>query len=128
MNEDLSQFEWDEVSVWDDIEDEPPPEYEASFKDFGSCCSCGSTSHAANFLLLEHEAPVPGSGWGCAICKLPANGAIAVLCDTCLKQVNPVLTHVIFGYPADKKRVSYDSVSNTCFKHTMELHEPDEFL
>jgi hypothetical protein len=101
---------------------------EASLDDFGSCCSCGRTPEKGNLAILEHESPVPGFGWGCATCNLPPNGALAVLCDTCLKKINPFLTHVVYGYIRDKKRVPYDTVSSTCFKHTMELHERDEFL
>ncbi len=58
-------------------EDEPP--------DLGPCCACGKSGpDVRNIMMLHVRAPVPGTGWGCFACKLPLNGAVAVLCDICL--------------------------------------------
>lgn len=35
-------------------------------------------------MMLDRLAPIPGTGWGCVVCNLPLNGAIAMLCDKCV--------------------------------------------
>lgn len=52
---------------------------------FGPCRTCQKTP-ATMLLLLAKEAPIPGTGWGCLDCDLPANGALAAVCDDCINQ------------------------------------------
>jgi hypothetical protein len=97
--------------------DELPPE------DYGPCCACLKQKPTTrNLLMLPHRASVPGTGWGCIVCNLPPDGAVAIVCDDCL-QSQRELQNVIFGYPMEKQRVGYEAVSHTKFKHTQELHE-----
>jgi len=64
---------------------------------FGTCCACGEkTGDVWNFIALPVRAPEPGTGWGCMICKLPMNGALAVVCDKCLAE-NKEIKWVIKG-------------------------------
>jgi hypothetical protein len=100
--------------------DELPPE------DYGPCCACLKQKPTTrNLLMLPHRASVPGAGWGCIVCNLPPDGAVAIVCDDCL-QAGSDLQNVIFGYPMEKQRVGYEAVSHTKFKHTQELHEREE--
>jgi hypothetical protein len=51
------------------------------------CCSCLRIRPGVrNFIMLTQRGPVPGVGWGCIPCGLPSAGAMAVLCDGCLKR------------------------------------------
>lgn len=57
--------------------------------DLGPCCACGRIGHSPvrNILLLDVQGLEPGRGWGCSVCNLPADGAIAIVCDDCRDQV-----------------------------------------
>jgi hypothetical protein len=91
----------------------------------GPCCNCGTTVGVTNIMMLDLRAPTPGKGWGCAVCNLPADGAVAVLCDACLEQ--PLKT-VCDGYPKEGKRVPVDTLSDEPFAHDMEKHREDDGL
>lgn len=52
----------------------------------GTCCICGGSSKVRNVIMLEKLCPMPGRGWGCLVCCLPSNGAIAVVCNPCIEQ------------------------------------------
>lgn len=88
--------------------------------DLGRCCHCGTVDHVVNILCLHVKAPVPGSGWGCAVCGVPSNGAVAVLCNSCTLQNNPPL-FACFGSPTDGERVSVRELS-TPFVHDLSFH------
>lgn len=47
------------------------------------CCACGRTRTCRNIICTEFCAPEPGTGWGCVVCHLPQDGAVAVVCDDC---------------------------------------------
>lgn len=54
--------------------------------DLGSCCICGVVgATVVNVLTLPQKAPLPGRGWGCVVCMLPSDGAVAVICTPCLE-------------------------------------------
>lgn len=89
--------------------------------DFGSCCACGKTETVRNLVSLPYLAPVPGTGWGCVICNLPADGAIAVLCDECVEK-SPEIIEVCYGYVAEKKRFSVKAISERPFGHDLQKH------
>jgi hypothetical protein len=58
---------------------------EEQVPDLGPCCGCEVTTlGACNIVMLDKKAPVAGAGWGCLVCELPHDGAVAVLCDACL--------------------------------------------
>lgn len=52
--------------------------------DLGPCCCCGAIGPVRTIISLDRKAPVPGTGWGCVVCGLPPDGALAVLCDACV--------------------------------------------
>ncbi len=76
---------------------------------FGPCCACGSTIQVRNVLMLRHKAPIPGTGWGCVRCLLPNDGAIAVVCDSCLEGKKP-LRETCLGFPAKKERIPIEKL------------------
>jgi hypothetical protein len=54
---------------------------------WGSCCSCGEEKASVrNVIMLRKRSPIEGRGWGCLVCKVPSNGAVAVVCDRCLRK------------------------------------------
>lgn len=95
-------------------------------EDYGPCCACGRTGRTVrNFLMLPKKAPIPGNGWGCLVCGLPPDGALAVVCDRCLRQ-NASIKFVVKGYVSDKQRVSVDTLPDELFEHHMELHSNEQ--
>jgi len=68
---------------------------------------------------------VPGSGWGCVVCGLPADGAIAVLCDGCLDHTPRFAVH---GYADGGGRILIDELREA-FDHDLSRHaELEELL
>jgi hypothetical protein len=94
--------------------------------DLGKCCNCSKDEDVRNILMLDLRAPIAGMGWGCFQCGLPLDGAVAVLCDDCMKQLDggyPLF--VCAGYPKENERVSIQSLSSEKFSHDMSKH-PEE--
>ena len=84
--------------------------------DFGACCACGSTDNVRNVMMLDQRGPVAGKGWGCIVCGLPSDGAIAVLCDACIEAgASPRM--VVVGYAADGRRMPIAELDATPFTH-----------
>ena len=55
-------------------------------------------------LMLPLKAMVEGHGWGCLVCGLASDGAVAVLCDACM-QADRQPTFACCGYPGTEGRV-----------------------
>lgn len=95
----------------------------------GNCCMCADDHPARNILMLDRRALVSGRGWGCVVCGLAPDGAVAVLCDACLHafQEKPdLLTMACFGYPAGGLRVPIADLPPGDFKHDDAKHRTDE--
>lgn len=86
----------------------------------GNCCACGREDGVRNIHMLPRLAPIPGRGWGCVVCGLPLDGAIAVVCDPCHEERRPLL-FACFGYPAANDRVPIEDLAGK-HEHRMELH------
>jgi hypothetical protein len=101
------------------------PEAEMSEqRELGPCHCCGQTGPLVrNFMLRDFEAPVPGTGWGCAICDLPSNGAISVLCDACSRPpvCNPIAC--FNGPPRNAERVAVVPMARVPFGHDQMMHD-----
>lgn len=82
--------------------------------DLGPCCNCGTRRGVVNIMMLDRRAPVAGCGWGCVVCGLPSDGAVAVLCDDCVDQE---VRFVCEGYPSSGKRVPFNNLSPDKFAH-----------
>lgn len=89
--------------------------------DLGLCCSCRGVENVRNIIMLHQLAPIAGTGWGCFECDLPANGAIAVICDSCL-EANKEIVDVCLGNSASRNRVSLKSLSAKTFDHDYFKH------
>lgn len=91
--------------------------------DFGPCCNCGVEGRQVrNVIFLPYESPSPGMGWGCFVCNLPPNGAIAVMCDGCLDAEAPIL-YACLGRPAEGKgRVPLSEIEHAPFEHELTPH------
>lgn len=90
----------------------------------GPCCSCERAEGVTNILMLRQRAPVPGTGWACLQCGLPADGAYAVLCDECMAKLQDGagLKMAVSGYPAAGERVAIASLSPEPFDHDLSRH------
>ncbi|MBG1268269.1 hypothetical protein [Nostoc sp. WHI] len=109
--------------VWADDGDDP--DYEEESLDLGTCCGCGCTGETVqNLVMLQKKAPVPGTGWGCVVCGVPSDGAVAVVCNDCLArlEIQPdVIKEVVYGYATEKKRYSLAALTEF-FDHKDILH------
>lgn len=99
--------------------------------DLGPCCICEQTGpDVRNMITLNRYAPVPGTGWGCVVCGLFPNGAIAVVCDACIRahaaaspDGEPLeVKYVCYGYPAHGERMLISHLSSERFEHDLALH------
>ena len=90
---------------------------------FGGCCACGKKKDdVRNVICLPKKAPVAGAGWGCVVCGLEADGAIAMVCDDCLENQVKV-RWAVAGYADGGGRVEVGKLKGT-FEHNMFFHEP----
>lgn len=98
--------------------------YEDTEENLGSCCECRKTENVRNIWLTDKKAPISGKGWGCLTCGLPADGAVAVLCDEChiklsALKINPKF--VCRGYAGENERIICAELTED-FNHNFE-HE-----
>src|SRR6476659_4409564 len=88
--------------------------------DLGPCCGCERTDGVKNVVMLHQRGVMPGRGWGCFVCGLPADGAVAVLCDACLGRAPKFACR---GYPAEDGRVPVSDLPPGDFDHDARFHE-----
>jgi hypothetical protein len=93
----------------------------------GPCCVCGRSKNVRTIVHLPFKSPIPGRGWGCVLCDLPPDGAVAVVCDRCCKTfiAEVSLNDACKGYPASDGRVPYSSLSGH-HAHNMTKHNESE--
>jgi hypothetical protein len=99
----------------------PPPD--AATIDLGQCCACRGTENVRNIVCLPVRSLTPSYGWGCVVCGLPSDGAVAVVCDACLESGAPILD-VCFGYPKENVRTARTSLTEP-FDHDPAAHEDE---
>lgn len=90
----------------------------------GACCNCETLEGVRNIGCVNKKAPVPGKGWGCIVCDLPADGATVVLCDACAKSLRASKADPRFacrGYPASDGRVPFSELTGE-HKHDLSKH------
>jgi hypothetical protein len=66
--------------------------------------------------------------WGCFSCRLPNDGALAVLCDACLerwKDDESILKTACRGYPATDGRIAIAELPPGDFRHNDAAHAAD---
>lgn len=94
----------------------------------GRCCICETTEGVRNLIMLNRKCPIPGHGWGCVVCNLPPDGAMAVLCDTCLdiyEKDESALKFACKGYPAKDGRVPISELQGN-HEHDHSKHRRDD--
>jgi hypothetical protein len=80
----------------------------------GTCCTCESGIGVTTIVMLPLRGPVPGRGWGCAVCNMPPDGAVAVLCEACVPAYSRDRASLRFacrGYPRTGGRVPIGELS-----------------
>ncbi len=96
----------------------------------GACCICELENESVrNILMLDKKAVVAGHGWGCFVCSLASDGAVAVVCDDCFDKMNSGEVGLKFasrGYPSIDGRVPIEELTDD-FGHDMSKH-PSETL
>lgn len=98
--------------------EEAPPDDDSS--SVGPCCACGGTLGVRTVVMLNKKAPVAGTGWGCFVCDLSSDGAVAVLCETCFEaELEPIEACV--GYPSAGKRIGIGELTGE-HKHDAAKH------
>lgn len=75
--------------------------------DLGPCCVCrkggAEDVRVTNIMLLRMKGRESGKGWGCVVCGLSCDGAVAVLCDSCAGAgIEP--REVCVGHPHEGRR------------------------
>ena len=99
------------------MSDEPKIEY-------GLCCNC-YVNRATGVCFINRRSPTPGKGWGCYVCKLPPDGAMAVLCDECaegLAKREGEPRYICTGDPAEPDRTPFFDLSPEPFEHDLSMH------
>ena len=97
----------------------------------GTCCACRQeVTWLRTIILLGFRAPTREGerrigGWGCAVCSLPAEGAVAFVCDPCVDAGREILDYVA-GDPRDGRRGPVSELTEP-FAHDMTLHPAHEF-
>ena len=92
--------------------------------DLGPCCCCGRSSvWVRNIVMLNKKTPVPGTGWGCVVCGLPADGASYACCDKCLKQRKPP-KWAIKGFAKKQGRIPIDELEGE-HEHNITKHSEE---
>jgi len=109
----MLEFDDDDDSYATDAPEQP---------DLGPCCCCGSSVGARNIVMLSKRASIPGTGWGCLICGLPADGAVYIACDACLETHSWRLpVEVVKGDASSKGRQLISELSDERFDHDLSI-------
>lgn len=92
---------------------------------------CEGTEGVTNMIMLDRAGEVPGHGWGCVVCGLPSDGALAVICDTCLpiyQADNKKLKTACRGYPGTEGRIAIAELSDRPFRHNDSKHRAYDYF
>lgn len=116
MSDENAVPDFDHPFSYDDEEDDVT---------LGTCCCCGGTEHVRNLIMLHQTAPEPGTGWGCLVCDVPPEGALAAVCDACLEAEASIM-EVIAGRVSEKRRIGIKAYAHQPFDHDHTKH-PEVF-
>lgn len=92
----------------------------------GTCCACRRADVGLrNVVCMTFRAPESafGKGWGCVVCAIPGNGALAVICDNCMGREAPIVD-VCAGYLAEPARAEAEPLRAIPWSHIRAFH-PD---
>jgi hypothetical protein len=93
----------------------------------GPCCICerDTAGSVHNVIMLPFRNQVPGHGWGCVVCDMPADGATAVVCDECIELWRSGERDLAFacrGWPGTDGRMPIGELSEV-FEHNRARHD-----
>ena len=63
-------------------------------------------------MMLPVKAPISGRGWGCLVCGLDMDGAVAIVCDECFEADAEIL-YACDGYAKDDGRIPIDNLTDS---------------
>lgn len=93
--------------------------------DLAPCCACGGARAVHTIVMLDVKGPLEGRGWGCVVCGLPNDGALAVLCDVCV-EAGAAPRVACAGWVRDPARIAVAELT-TPHAHDRAKHPPDDF-
>ena len=93
-------------------------------EDYGSCCICESQTDVRNIIQLDYKVKSE-SGWGCVQCGLPAEGAVAIVCDACIERYGDNIEEkIIYLMDGGQRRLVVPPVEGRIpHKHDMSRHQ-----
>ncbi len=105
---------------------EAPADWGDDIRIEGRCCACRERLPLRNVVCMSFRAPASaaGKGWGCVVCGLPADGAIAVVCDPCVQAGAPILD-VCADYATQPERADAAPLKDTPYEHDSARHARD---
>lgn len=72
--------------------------------DLGSCCVCEGTHDVDNLLQLDYKVESE-TAWGCFVCNLPMQGAVAAVCDLCMETYADIEPQICFLMDTAERRI-----------------------
>jgi hypothetical protein len=91
----------------------------------GRCCACGERKQLRNLTMLPVKAPTVGRGWGCVVCGLSMDGAVAVVCDECA-EIDAEILYACDGYAKDEGRIPIGDLTEP-HRHDETKHPEADF-
>lgn len=99
---------------------------------YGPCCICECEGESVqNFIQLDYKNPKKSttSGWGCVVCGLPAEGALAIICDERLNNPDTVIDDIKFLMDGETGRVPVPAETDRVpHEHDLSLHRELDIL
>lgn len=77
-----------------------------------------------NLVMLPWRGPQPGKGWGCVVCDLPCDGAVAIWCSACAEASEPI-REACAGYAGEPGRVPIEQLTEP-YEHDLTKHAEDD--
>lgn len=95
-------------------------------EDYGPCCICESETDVRNLIQLDYKVKSE-SGWGCVQCGLFPEGAVAIICDTCLEKYSDKIEESIrFLMDGRERRIPVISeIDRIPHEHDMRYHQQE---
>lgn len=92
--------------------------------ELGSCCVCEGCENVRNIVQLDYKVQSE-SAWGCVVCGLASEGAVAAVCDGCMEKYaqDDIDPHIRFLMDTAKRRIPVAPESERIpHEHDMQYH------
>ena len=91
-------------------------------KNYGACCICeAETADVQNIIMLDYKTRSE-SVWGCYVCWLPFEGAVACVCDTCIEKYDNVEAEIKFLMDSHRRIPVPPVEERVLHQHNLSLH------